>query len=226
MLPPAGVSAPAAYSLAGGACLVVRYGLAQAAGLGLSHATPNVHYEPTTRTACVFTGAWVLCCAAGWAALSRELAMPVRPAHRTASRHTTPLTHRVLVQTACDPPPAAPASRRAALLALSGPFTPTHLVAHPCCPPCVAGHLQNLDELVDRHSSETFAEGPTSPSSVLAGRGDPRQLAAETLLHMYIKERQAGGDLLLLLSELQVRGAAGRRGCCVLGCTALCWVLG
>ncbi|KAI7846105.1 hypothetical protein COHA_000366 [Chlorella ohadii] len=119
-LPPAGFSAPASYSLAGGACLLVRYGLAQAAGLGLSHATPNVHYEPATRTACVFTG-----------------------------------------------------------------------------------HLQNLDELVDRHSGETFGEGPTSPSSVLAGRGDPRQLAAETLLHMYIKERQAGGDLLLLLSELQ-----------------------
>lgn len=55
-LPPAGFSAPASYSLAGGACLLVRYGLAQAAGLGLSHATPNVHHEPSTRTACVFTG--------------------------------------------------------------------------------------------------------------------------------------------------------------------------
>ena len=55
--PPGAASAPASYSLAGGACLVVHYGLGQAAGLGLPHATPNVHHDPATRTACVFTGA-------------------------------------------------------------------------------------------------------------------------------------------------------------------------
>lgn len=71
---------------------------------------------------------------------------------------------------------------------------------------------------MDRHSGEAFAEGPTSPSSVLAGRSDPRQLAAETLLHMYIKERQAGGDLLLLLSELQVGAGVELGGCLQSGC--------
>lgn len=109
---------PATYQLGGGAALVVRFGLCEVAGLGLHHLAPNVHYEPSTRTACVFSG-----------------------------------------------------------------------------------HLQNLDELADRYASEAFAEGPTSPSSILAARADPRQLAAETLLHMYLKER--GGDLLVLLSELQ-----------------------
>lgn len=72
---------------------------------------------------------------------------------------------------------------------------------------------QNLDELADRYASEAFAEGPTSPSSILAARADPRQLAAETLLHMYLKER--GGDLLVLLSELQV-GPPGTVACRVL----------
>ncbi|KAL4458720.1 hypothetical protein ABPG75_013585 [Micractinium tetrahymenae] len=109
---------PASYQLGGGAALVVCFGLCEVAGLGLHHLAPNVHYEPSTRTACVFSG-----------------------------------------------------------------------------------HLQNLDELADRYTSEAFAEGPTSPSSILAARADPRQLAAETLLHMYLKER--GGDLLVLLSELQ-----------------------
>jgi hypothetical protein len=43
-----------------------------------------------------------------------------------------------------------------------------------------------------------------SPSSILAARSsDPRQLAAETILRMYLKER--GEDLLVMLSELQVR---------------------
>ncbi|KAL4426703.1 hypothetical protein ABPG77_004759 [Micractinium sp. CCAP 211/92] len=109
---------PATYQLGGGAALVVRFGLCEVAGLGLHHLAPNLHHEPSTRTACVFSG-----------------------------------------------------------------------------------HLQNLDELADRYASEAYAEGPTSPSSILAARGDPRQLAAETLLHMYLKER--GGDLLVLLSELQ-----------------------
>ncbi len=99
-----------------------------------------------------------------------------------------------------------PALLPCCLPALAASLPCTHMVLSFSPPlPRAAGHLQNLDELVDRHSGETFGEGPTSPSSVLAGRGDPRQLAAETLLHMYIKERQAGGDLLLLLSELQVR---------------------
>lgn len=60
---------------------------------------------------------------------------------------------------------------------------------------------------MDRYASELFAEGPASPSSILASRADPRQLAAETILRMYLKERS--GDLLVLLSELQV----GRSGC-------------
>lgn len=42
------------FALAGGACLVVRFGLCEVAGLGLHHLQPNVHYEPATRTACVF----------------------------------------------------------------------------------------------------------------------------------------------------------------------------
>lgn len=42
------------YVLAGGACLVARFGLCEVAGLGLHHLQPNVHYEPSTRTACVF----------------------------------------------------------------------------------------------------------------------------------------------------------------------------
>ena len=54
---------------------------------------------------------------------------------------------------------------------------------------------------MDRHSADAFAEVPTSPSSILAGRADPRQLAAETIMRMHAKER--GGDALLLLSELQ-----------------------
>ncbi|PSC71115.1 asparagine synthase (glutamine-hydrolyzing) [Micractinium conductrix] len=110
---------PATYTLSGGAALLVRFGLCEVAGLGLHHLTPNVHYDPATKTACVFTG-----------------------------------------------------------------------------------HLQNLDELADRYSAEAFAEGPTSPSSILrASRGDPRQLAAETIQRMYMRERS--GDLLVLLSELQ-----------------------
>ena len=40
----------------GGAALVVRFGLCEVAGLGLHHLAPNVHYEPSTRTACVFSG--------------------------------------------------------------------------------------------------------------------------------------------------------------------------
>ncbi len=47
---------PASYSLAGGAALVVRFGLFEVAGVGLHHVQPNVHYEPSTRTACVFGG--------------------------------------------------------------------------------------------------------------------------------------------------------------------------
>jgi hypothetical protein len=42
------------FVLASGACLVVRFGLCEVAGLGLHHLQPNVHYEPSTRTACVF----------------------------------------------------------------------------------------------------------------------------------------------------------------------------
>lgn len=71
-----------------------------------------------------------------------------------------------------------------------------------------AGHLQNLDELAERHSGEALGESPTSPSSVLAAHADPRQRAAETILRMYQKQRSA--DILLLLSELQV--GAGRAG--------------
>ncbi|EFN53405.1 hypothetical protein CHLNCDRAFT_58655 [Chlorella variabilis] len=109
------------FALAGGACLVVRFGLCEVAGLGLHHLQPNVHYEPATRTACVFSG-----------------------------------------------------------------------------------HLANLDELADRYTNDSFAEGPGSPSSILAARADPRQLAAETILRMYLKEaKERGGDLLVLLSELQ-----------------------
>ncbi|KAL4859195.1 Asparagine synthetase [glutamine-hydrolyzing] 1 [Chlorella vulgaris] len=107
------------FVLASGACLVVRFGLCEVAGLGLHHLQPNVHYEPSTRTACVFSG-----------------------------------------------------------------------------------HLANLDELADRYTAEAYAEGPVSPSSILAARSsDPRQLAAETILRMYLKER--GEDLLVMLSELQ-----------------------
>ena len=48
---------PAAFSLAGGAAMVVKYGLSSVAGLGLHHVQPNVHHDPATRSACVFTGA-------------------------------------------------------------------------------------------------------------------------------------------------------------------------
>ena len=76
---------------------------------------------------------------------------------------------------------------------------------------CVfTGHISNLDELADRYCTGDPLEGPTSPSSILAARTDPRQLAAETILRMYMKER--GSDPLVLLSELQVgAGGAGRR---------------
>lgn len=50
---------PATYALGGGAALAVRFGMCEVAGLGLHHIAPNVHHEPATRTACVFTGA---CC--------------------------------------------------------------------------------------------------------------------------------------------------------------------
>lgn len=84
---------------------------------------------------------------------------------------------------------------------------PRRLVPCSLAPPCPrSGHLANLDELVDRYASESFAEGPASPSSILAARADPRQLAAETILRMYLKERN--NDLLVLLSELQVGQAA------------------
>ena len=118
---------PASYPLPSGAALVVRFGLAEVSslGLGLHRLHPNVHYEPASRTACVFSG-----------------------------------------------------------------------------------HLANLDELAERYGCAADPlEGPTSPSSILAARADPRQLAAEVILRMYYKER--GGDLLVLLSELQV-GAARR----------------
>lgn len=48
---------PATYSLAGGAALVVRFGLREVSGLGLHHVQPNVHHDPATKSACVFTGA-------------------------------------------------------------------------------------------------------------------------------------------------------------------------
>ena len=81
-----------------------------------------------------------------------------------------------------------------------------------CRTACVfSGHLANLDELAERYGCGADPlEGPASPSSILAARADPRQLAAEIILRMYYKER--GADLLVLLSELQVGAGGGGLG--------------
>lgn len=194
---------PATYTLSGGAALLVRFGLCEVAGLGLHHLTPNVHYDPATKTACVFTGHLQVlagCSLAGaWhgshgSARSQQLVRPLPHAARGihAGMHAP-------VKAACF----------AACVNLShAPSLPTTPVSPFCVFP-----KQNLDELADRYSAEAFAEGPTSPSSILrASRGDPRQLAAETIQRMYMRERS--GDLLVLLSELQVRqGGLRSNGC-------------
>ena len=88
------------------------------------------------------------------------------------------------------------------------------------------GHLENLGELATRYDCTSEEGLPPSPTSVMGG--DPRQLAAACIAAMYHKERS--GDLIVLLSELQVGGWAGGLG--VLWCPSRlglghgqrCWV--
>jgi hypothetical protein len=76
------------YVLAGGACLVARFGLCEVAGLGLHHLQPNVHYEPSTRTACVFRCV-VLGLQAGFVPgfLSSRIPIGWQPAFAADARH-------------------------------------------------------------------------------------------------------------------------------------------
>lgn len=84
----------------------------------------------------------------------------------------------------------------------------------PAATPLERRYLSNLDELAERYAQadpgSPSARG--SPTAVLpAPPADPRQLAAELVARAYRANR--GGDLLVLLSELQV----GILGGCVLG---------